>query len=305
MNDQAANLRRLVEDKNVYPEPPIPKETDEKEKITKIKAESKGPRTIAITSGKGGVGKTNLTVNLAIALGNMGKRVIIIDADMGMANVDILLGTSSRVNLMNLLDPDVALEDVLLRGPYGVSYISGGSGMEHAAEMTATEREVLFNKLGACEDWADIILVDTGAGIGKNVLDFIVSADEVLLVTTPEPTALTDAYAVMKGYSRTTENPNLKLVVNRVIDEPEIREVVGTLSRTAEKFLKISVECIGYIYDDQMMVKSVRSQVPIMSGHPEAISARCIASIASGLVNGRQEKIKLGWRGFLRRLFRK
>ncbi|MBR1696618.1 MAG: MinD/ParA family protein, partial [Anaerovibrio sp.] len=125
------------------------------------------------------------------------------------------------------------------------------------------------------------------------------------LVTTPEPTALTDAYAVMKGYSRTTETPNLKLVVNRVIDEPEIREVVGTLSRTAEKFLKLSVECIGYIYDDKMMVKSVRSQVPIMSGYPEAISARCIASIANGLVNGRQEKVKLGWRGFLRRLFRK
>ncbi|WP_027407314.1 MinD/ParA family protein [Anaerovibrio sp. RM50] len=302
MNDQAANLRRLVGDKNTYPDPP---NTQATEKKTKQQAESKGPRTIAITSGKGGVGKTNLTVNLAIALGNMGKRVIIIDADMGMANVDILLGTSSRVNLMNLLDPDVALEDVLLRGPYGVSYISGGSGMEHAGELSVTERDILFSKLEDCADWADIILVDTGAGIGKNVLDFIVSADEVLLVTTPEPTSLTDAYAVMKGYSKTTENPNLKLIVNRVIDEPEIREVVGTLSRTAEKFLKLNVECLGYIYDDQMMVKSVRSQVPILSGHPDALAARCITSIANGLVNGRQEKIKLGWRGFLRKLFRK
>jgi len=302
MKDQAAKLRRLVENKNVSPELPASKAP---ETTIKQPAELKGPRTIAITSGKGGVGKTNLAVNLAIALGNMGKRVIIIDADMGMANVDILLGTSSRINLMNLLDPEVNLEDVLLRGPYGVSYISGGSGMEHAEELTEVEKDILFTKLEACAEWADIILIDTGAGIGKNVLDFIVSADEVLLVTTPEPTALTDAYAVMKGYSKTTDTPNLKLIVNRVIDEPEIREVVSTLSRTAEKFLKLSVECMGYIYDDQTMVKSVRSQVPIMSGYPDALAARCISSIAKGLVNGRQEKVRLGWRGFLRRLFKK
>ena len=300
MNDQATRLRRMIEVKHAV------NGTGFGTGNNKIgqRAGKTGPRTIAITSGKGGVGKTNLTVNLAIALGNMGKRVIIIDADMGMANVDILLGTTSRVNLMSLLNPDVVLEDVLLRGPYGVSYISGGSGLEHAMEMTVAEREILFKKLAACEDWADIILIDTGAGIGNNVLDFIVSADEVLLITTPEPTALTDAYAVMKGYSSIADQPNLKLIVNRVIDEPEIREVVGTLSRTAERFLKISVECLGYIYDDQMMLKSVRQQVPVMAGHPDAISSRCIASIASGLINGQREKVKLGWRGFLKKIFK-
>ena len=302
MDDQATRLRRMIEDKNTLPG--VSGQSRSLGKRTGQTAAKKGPRTIAITSGKGGVGKTNLTVNLAIALGNMGKRVIIIDADMGMANVDILLGTTSRINLMSLLEPDVALEDVLLRGPYGVSYISGGSGMEHAMELTVTEREILFKKLAGCEDWADIILIDTGAGIGNNVLDFISAADEVLLITTPEPTALTDAYAVMKGYSSITEDPNIKLIVNRVIDEPEIREVVGTLSRTAERFLKLSVECLGYIYDDQMMIKSVRQQVPVMASHPDAVSSRCIASIATGLLNGRQEKVKLGWRGFLKRIFK-
>jgi len=302
MDDQATRLRRMIEDKNTLPG--VSGQSRSLGKRTGQTAAKKGPRTIAITSGKGGVGKTNLTVNLAIALGNMGKRVIIIDADMGMANVDILLGTTSRINLMSLLEPDVALEDVLLRGPYGVSYISGGSGMEHAMELTVMEREILFKKLAGCEDWADIILIDTGAGIGNNVLDFISAADEVLLITTPEPTALTDAYAVMKGYSSITEDPNIKLIVNRVIDEPEIREVVGTLSRTAERFLKLSVECLGYIYDDQMMIKSVRQQVPVMASHPDAVSSRCIASIATGLLNGRQEKVKLGWRGFLKRIFK-
>ena len=302
MNDQAARLRRMIEDKHPRSDNKS-NNIQENSKPEKLSA-NRGPRTIAITSGKGGVGKTNLTVNLAITLGNMGKRVIIIDADMGMANVDILLGTTSRINLMSLLESDVALEDVLLRGPYGVSYISGGSGMEHAMELTSTERDILFRKLAGCEEWADIILIDTGAGIGGNVLDFISAADEVLLITTPEPTALTDAYAVMKGYSSISDNPNLKLIVNRVIDEPEIREVVGTLSRTAERFLKISVECLGYIYDDQMMIKSVRQQVPVMAGYPESISSRCILSIAKGLLNGHQEKVKLGWRGFLKRIFR-
>ena len=302
MDDQATRLRRMIEDKNTFPG--VSGQSRSLGKRTGQTVAKKGPRTIAITSGKGGVGKTNLTVNLAIALGNMGKRVIIIDADMGMANVDILLGTTSRINLMSLLEPDVALEDVLLRGPYGVSYISGGSGMEHAMELTVMEREILFKKLAGCEDWADIILIDTGAGIGNNVLDFISAADEVLLITTPEPTALTDAYAVMKGYSSITEDPNIKLIVNRVIDEPEIREVVGTLSRTAERFLKLSVECLGYIYDDQMMIKSVRQQVPVMASHPDAVSSRCIVSIATGLLNGRQEKVKLGWRGFLKRIFK-
>ncbi|MCR5175923.1 MAG: MinD/ParA family protein [Anaerovibrio sp.] len=302
MDDQAARLRLLVGDKK--PGSGVTKLGKSVSDQNGQQEEHFSPRTIAITSGKGGVGKTNLTVNLAIALGNMGKRVIVIDADMGMANVDILLGTTSRVNLMSLLDPDVELENVLLRGPYGVSYISGGSGMEHAMEMTVAEREILFRKLAGCEEWADIILIDTGAGIGNNVLDFLASADEVLLITTPEPTALTDAYAVMKGYSNITANPNLKLIVNRVIDEPEIREVVGTLSRTAARFLKLPVECLGYIYDDKLMIKSVRQQVPIMAGYPDAISAKCISSIASGLVNGRQEKVKLGWRGFLKKIFK-
>ena len=303
MNDQAEKLRRLVNDKSAYTSlSPRLKDSVQPSSKPEAAADS-GPRTIAITSGKGGVGKTNLSVNLAIALGKLGKRVVIIDADMGMANVDILLGTSSRISLMNLVDPDVSLEDVLLRGPYSVSYIAGGSGMEHASELSPSERVTLFRKLSACSEWADLILIDTGAGIGKNVLDFIVAADEVLLVTTPEPTALTDAYAVMKGYSKIKDRPNLKLVVNRVFDDSEVNNVVAKLQGTADRFLGLKVEKLGYVYDDPALARAVRNQVPVLVAHPDSISSRCITSIAESILRGGQQKVKLGWRGFLKRIF--
>lgn len=259
-------------------------------------------RTIAITSGKGGVGKTSLAVNLAIALGAEGKRVLIIDADLGMANVDILLGTTSGRNLMDLLQNDVSLKDVILHGPYGVSYISGGSGMEHASEMTEEQRRRLFDKLIGCDEWADIILVDTGAGIGKNVLDFVAAADEVILLTTSEPTAITDAYAMMKAYGRVSKRNQMQVVVNRVYDEKECNEVMGNLSRASQKFLNIKLNCLGYVCDDRTMLNSVRKQVPLLSAAPNSVAARCIKSLAKSILNGKQEKVKLGWKGFLKKI---
>ena len=252
MQDQAASLRKLVENKKdsaaadsgtdaarEAPEPsaarPVPKE---------------GARIIAVTSGKGGVGKSNLTVNLALAFLAEGKKTLVIDADLGMANVDVLLGTSSKYNLLHLLDEDVVLDDVILKGPYGLRYISGGSGMEQAGEFTPAERDLLEEKLTGCGELADVILIDTGAGIGRNVLDFILAADEVLLVTTPEPTAMTDAYAVMKAYSMYAAKPNMRLVVNRVYDEAEGLEVAEKLRKTAERFLHMEIQSLGAIYED-------------------------------------------------------
>lgn len=195
-----------------------------------------GTRIIAVTSGKGGVGKTNLTVNLAVALREEGKQVIVIDADMGMANVDVVLGTSSKKTLLSLLEPGVTFDDILTHGPHGVDYISGGSGMEHIADFTPEERRILWEKLAVCDNRADIILIDTGAGLGKNVLDFILAADEVILVTTPEPTAITDAYAVIKAYSRFEKDRTLRLVVNRVYDETDSSDAVEKLRQTARRF---------------------------------------------------------------------
>ena len=227
MKDQASSLRELVQEKNEYngpqaapPAPPVapapppppsvvvmPPADDAQTVVPAYKRVFRptirtSARVIAITSGKGGVGKTNLTVNLAFAMKKIGRRVMIIDADLGMANVDVVLGTVSKHHLLHLLQPEVTLQDVLIHGPDGINYISGGSAIERAVDFTPQERQCLMDKLTACESMADIVLIDTGAGLGRNVLDFILAADEVVLVTTPEPTALTDAYAVMKAYSK-------------------------------------------------------------------------------------------------------
>ena len=342
MDDQATSLRKLVQGKNEYAAPvsPLPTggEAVQGRTIPAGSASSvaqpytappirplptfRAPppptvptfqpafqktgdaRIIAVTSGKGGVGKTNLTVNLAIALGQEGKNVIVIDADLGMANVDVILGSVSKYHLLHLLKDDISLNDVLIHGPYGVNYISGGSAMERAVEFSPLERRRLMDKLSGCGDMADIILIDTGAGIGRNVMDFILAADEVLLVTTPEPTALTDAYAVMKAYSMYASNKNMRLVINRVYDESESTDVITKLQRTADRFLKMPLESLGSIFEDRNVMNAVKRQAPLMIAYPDTLAARCVQSIAKTMIYGGQHEVRWGWRGFLQRLLK-
>ena len=322
MRDQASSLRELVQEKNEYSEPQpapaylpaqggAPASPPPQAVVQEVLPVHKrvfrptirtNARVIAVTSGKGGVGKTNLTVNLAIAMAKIGRRVMSTDADLGMANVDVVLGTMSKHHLLHLLQPDVQLGDVLIHGPYGVNYISGGSAIERAVDFTPQERKCLMDKLAACETMADIVLVDTGAGLGRNVLDFILAADEVILVTTPEPTALTDAYAVMKAYSMNSEKKDLKIVVNRVYDESESNEVVTKLQRTSEKFLSMPLTSLGFIYEDRSVMNAVKRQQPLLSAFPDTMASRCIEMVAKNVLYGGEHKIRLGWKGFLQRL---
>ena len=295
MNDQAANLRKLIENKQVYEQATIIPA------IQQLKPQSSPARIIAVTSGKGGVGKTNLTVNLAIALSLAGKRVLIIDADLGMANVDVVMGAMSKYNLMHLLQDDVSLVDIVMQGPCGVKFVSGGSGLEQMANLSVQDRSKLMAKLYECEQMADIILVDTGAGLSHNVLDFIVAADEVILLTTPEPTAMTDAYAVLKAYSMYASNKDIKLVVNRIYDEAEARDVVLKLVRTADRFLKLPLKVLGNIYEDRNMMNAVKKQRPLLSAYPDTVSAKCIRAIAESLLHGNNVKVHRGWKAFLQR----
>ncbi|UZD43182.1 MinD/ParA family protein [Selenomonas sputigena] len=301
MQDQAASLRKLVENKkdSAAADSGTGAAREAPESSAARPVPKEGARIIAVTSGKGGVGKSNLTVNLALAFLAEGKKTLVIDADLGMANVDVLLGTSSRYNLLNLLDEDVVLDDVILKGPYGLRYISGGSGMEQAGEFTPAERDLLEEKLTGCGELADVILIDTGAGIGRNVLDFILAADEVILVTTPEPTAMTDAYAVMKAYSMYAAKPNMRLVVNRVYDEAEGLEVAEKLRKTAERFLHMEIQFLGAIYEDRTMIRAVRQQKPILEAYPDALAAKCIKAIARAMLYGEKVFIKKGWKSFL------
>ena len=295
MTDQATRLRQMVGSESAAAAPPV----------TPAQAEAWAHvRVVAITSGKGGVGKTNLAVNLAIALQKRGHRVLVIDADLGMANVDILLGAASRKHLLDLLRPEVTLDDVIVRTPHDIQYISGGSGIEKALEYDHAEKLLLQQKLADCATRADLILVDTGAGLGRNVMDFILAADEVLLVTTPEPTSLTDAYAVMKAYSIYAVQKNLRLIINRVYEAKESREVAQKLQRAAEKFLHMPVDCLGYVFEDTAVTKAVRKQTPLLKAEPTAAAARCIDALAQSLITGGEMNVKRGWKGFLQQIFK-
>lgn len=294
MQDQATRLRQLVGDKTEY-----------KTLVTEDNSASlrTGAKVLAVTSGKGGVGKTNITVNLAIALKRAGKKVLVIDADLGMANVDVVLGSRSHKHLLNLLEDGVELNNVLINGPYGVKYISGGSGIEKAIDFSMEQRQLLMQKLAACGSQADIILLDTGAGLGKNVMDFVLAADEVLLITTPEPTALTDAYAIMKAYSMYAKEKNLRLIINRVYDEQESKDVAAKLKQTAERFLQMPIDCLGYVYEDSAVMRSVRQQTPFLVANANCTAAKCIEALAASLLYGREMTVKRGWKGFLQEIF--
>ena len=303
MEDQATRLRRLVQNKSDGTGDGSVRFGILSKLNLSVNGSEHRTRVIAITSGKGGVGKTNLAVNLAIALNMERQRTLVIDADLGMANVDIVLGCSSRLHLLNLLEDGITLRDVLMQGPYGVNYISGGSGIEKAQDFSYEERLMLMQKLSECGEIADIVLVDTGAGIGKNVMDFILAADEVILVTTPEPTAMTDAYAVMKAYSMYAAQKNIRLVVNRIYSEEENRDVVEKLQQTSRKFLNMPIDSLGYVFEDRNMMAAVRRQRPVLIESPKSASAKCIKAVASGLLYGTRVEIKQGWRGFLQQIF--
>lgn len=294
MQDQATRLRQLVGDKTEY------KTLVTEDNSASLRA---GAKVLAVTSGKGGVGKTNITVNLAIALKRAGKKVLVIDADLGMANVDVVLGSRSHKHLLNLLEDGVELNNVLINGPYGVKYISGGSGIEKAIDFSMEQRQLLMQKLAACGSQADIILLDTGAGLGKNVMDFVLAADEVLLITTPEPTALTDAYAMMKAYSMYAKEKNLRLIINRVYDEQESKDVAAKLKQTAERFLQMPIDCLGYVYEDSAVMRSVRQQTPFLVANANCTAAKCIEALAASLLYGREMTVKRGWKGFLQEIF--
>ena len=297
MSDQASKLRNLLE------------ERDEKETLSHKVGElpfgtDNDTRVIAVTSGKGGVGKSNLAVNLAVAMQLSGKRVMLIDADIGMANVNLLMGAVTNRSLIDLLKDGVELKDVVESGAAGVKYISGVAGVEAAWDLNRAQQRKLHKKLGDCSKMADVIIIDTGAGLNRNVAEFILAAEEVLLITTPEPTALADAYAVIKAYTTYTDRRNIKLIINRIRDEEECNEVADKINQTTEKFLGVTIDCLGYIYDDRAVAEAVHRQEPFVIANPNSSAARCVFSIANSLISGEKMiSVAKGWRAFLDKLF--
>ena len=292
MEEQAEGLKELFNEGDVS--------NDSVNIKSKVKKDH-NTRIIAITSGKGGVGKTNFAVNMAIAYAQLGKKVILIDGDLGMANVNVLLNIVPEYNLMHVINKKKTMKEIIMDTEFGIKFIAGANGFSKIANLSVDELDDFANQFSTLGN-ADIIIIDTGAGIGKNVLDFIVAADEVLLVLTPEPTSLTDAYAVIKAYSQVCDTQAVKLIVNKVFDAIESAETANKMIRTADRFLHVDIESIGYVCDDRHLVQAVRKQKPVVEAFPDSLAARCIQSLASNLLTGRNEEVKLGWGGFLRRM---
>lgn len=257
---------------------------------------------VAITSGKGGVGKSNVAVNLAITLAGAGKRVTLLDADLGLANADVLCNVDLRTNLSHVIARKRELADVLVKAPGGFNLIGGASGLARMADLTDDDRQRLVDALGELETQADVILIDTGAGISPNVLSFTRAADHVLVVTTPEPTAITDAYAVVKVISRDAQERRLSLLVNQARSAAEGRVVHERIAKVAKQFLGVSVLDAGYVLADENVQTAVRRRTPFVLGAPNCPAARCIEKLAMRLEQGVANAADHG--GFFNRMSR-
>lgn len=266
MMDQAQKLRDIVQENS-------------SESANKHDA-----RIITVSSGKGGVGKTNFTVNMAIALAKLNKRVTIIDADLGLANVDVLFGIVPKYNLSHVVKGEIPVQDCIFKGPYDINIISGGSGIMDLIDLDQNQLEKLIHSLLYFNDVSDYILIDTGAGLSKSVLSFVDAASDIIVVITPDPTSITDAYALIKNIVK-EDDKKIKLIINRVDSNEEGDEVFNKLEQAVSKFLSKELENMGYIFEDSNLKKAVRKQMPVLEAYPRAISSKGIENIAYNLEN--------------------
>lgn len=249
-------------------------------------------RVVTITSGKGGVGKSSIAVNLAIQLRKLGKRVIIFDADLGLANVEVMFGAIPKYNLSDLIYQGKDIKDIITEGPMEIGFISGGSGVINMNNLTKDQIAYLVHSLSKLDELADIVIVDTGAGVADNVLEFVVASPEVLLVSTPEPTSLTDSYSLLKALYR---NPGfvknevkINVVANKVNSSMEGQMVFDKLDSVVSQFLNGTLNYFGMIPQDTNIEKAVRQQKTVSLMTPEANSSKAFELLARNLVNDEQ-----------------
>ncbi len=263
------------------------------------------PRVICVSSGKGGVGKTNIVTNLAYCLAKQGQKVLILDADLNLANVDVLLGLTPRYNLHHVLLGEKSLTEILVNGPGGFKLLPASSGIMELASLTESQKLYFMTEMETVDDKVDIMLVDTGAGINDNVVYFNLAAQERIIVLTPEPTSLTDAYALIKVLSGRHDVKRFRILVNNADSEKEALAVFRKLSIVADRFLNtISLDLVGFIPFDRKLPKAVRSQKLVSELFPNADSSRMFKTLSTQMIAEKPEQhsdgnIKFFWQGLL------
>ena len=240
-------------------------------------------RVVAVTSGKGGVGKTNVTANLAVALAHLGRRVMVLDADLGLGNLDVLLGLTPKFSLADVLSGQRRLREVLVPGPGGITVLPAGSGFQNLTALSDHQIRELQSEMDELQEETDILLIDTGAGIGRNVTSFATMAQDIIVVAAPEPTSLTDAYALMKVLSTQYGERRFRLLVSMTRSPSDGQDVYRKLSLVAERFLHISINFLGSIPFDPRLAEAVCQQRPLVELYPQSKAAQAFLSLAHDL----------------------
>jgi flagellar biosynthesis protein FlhG len=298
MRDQAERLRQIING--------IKTRQDNNQVALISDIAPKSARVITVTSGKGGVGKTNITINLGIALSELGLRVVILDADFGLANIDVLFGITPKSSLDDVIHDRKNILEILADGPRNIKFISGGSGVEDLVKLDKTQLERFVSNIALLDKIADVILIDTGAGLSDNVMSFVMAADEVLLVTTPEPTSITDAYALVKMIANHDKNKTIKVIVNRADNANEASDLLNKLSVASERFLSLKLYKLGYILQDDAVSKAVKMQQPFSISFPKSHASRYVKEISKKLADTKTQQLSqsetIGFKGFVNRL---
>ncbi len=243
------------------------------------------PRVISVGSGKGGVGKTNVVANLAFAFTRLGKKVLVFDADLGLANIDVLLGLTPKYNIQHLLDRQKSVFEILTKGPGGMSILPASSGVLELVDLDESQKIFLLSELDLVAETVDILLIDTAAGISSNVLYFNMAAEESIVVVTPEPTSITDAYALIKVLSTKYRKESFTILINSAQNGEEAKEAFKKISLAVDRFLgSISVDYLGFVPFDEKLPIAVKHQRPVLEIYPQALSSRCFMEMAKTLL---------------------
>ncbi|MEO5352974.1 MAG: P-loop NTPase [Magnetococcus sp. XQGC-1] len=286
LDNQVATLKELARQKAAAGPLPVSSATSLHAGLSQRKV----PHTMAITSGKGGVGKTLVTVNLAVQYARKGLKVLLIDADLGLANLDVVLGLNPLHTIQDVLDGRLTLDQVAIPGPLGITVLPAASGVAELSDMNEAQRTTLMDHIDNWNADFDVVLVDTGAGISPNVRFFVLAVERIMVVATPDPASVTDAYALMKVMFNNHRVSHFDLVVNQVKNHAEAKEVYRTLSRVAEKYLNIGLNYAGFIPDDVLLVQAVRQRKTVSEMFPNAPSSVAFQQLSESLIRLLQQK---------------